>query len=138
MRNVRDFGAVGDGVHSDTQAIQKALDAGGTVLFPPGRYLSGTIFLRSHGGRLDEETCRDLLLPVAGALDYAHSVDVFHLDVKPQNIMVRKTPRNGAKTCLLDFGIASSASSSDDGDVYGTQQYMPPERGEKPSAAMDV
>ena len=50
MRNVMDFGAVGDGIHSDTQAIQKALDAGGTVLFPPGRYLTGTIYLRSHGG----------------------------------------------------------------------------------------
>ena len=50
MRNVRDYGAVSDGVHSDTKAIQDALDAGGIVLLPPGRYLSGTIFLRSHGG----------------------------------------------------------------------------------------
>ncbi|MBO4344903.1 MAG: right-handed parallel beta-helix repeat-containing protein [Victivallales bacterium] len=50
MRNVRDYGAFGDGVHSDTKAIQDALDAGGTVLFPPGRYLSGSIYLRSHGG----------------------------------------------------------------------------------------
>ena len=43
--NVRDHGATGDGKSLDTAAIQKALDAcgeagGGTVLLPPGTYLS--------------------------------------------------------------------------------------------------
>jgi polygalacturonase len=51
--NVTDFGAAGDGVRLDTQAIQKAIElchqsGGGTVLLPPGRYLSGTIELKSN------------------------------------------------------------------------------------------
>ena len=50
MNNVRDFGAVGDGKAKDTAAIQKAIDAGGMVHFPPGVYLSGTLYLRSNGG----------------------------------------------------------------------------------------
>lgn len=50
MHNVKAFGAVGDGVAKDTAAIQRALDAGGMVYFPPGTYLTGTLFLRSHGG----------------------------------------------------------------------------------------
>ena len=51
--NVRDFGAVGDGVTLDTAAIQGAVDAcaaagGGRVTLPAGRYLSGSVFLKSH------------------------------------------------------------------------------------------
>ena len=37
-KSVKDFGAVGDGVTDDTAAIQAALDAGGDVYFPAGRY----------------------------------------------------------------------------------------------------
>ena len=50
MNNVKDFGAVGDGVTKDTAAVQRAIDAGGTVVFPPGTYLCGTLYLKSHGG----------------------------------------------------------------------------------------
>jgi len=51
--NVRDHGAKGDKTASDTKAIQAAIDAcskagGGTVYFPPGDYLSGTIRLKSR------------------------------------------------------------------------------------------
>ncbi|MFV2067879.1 MAG: glycoside hydrolase family 28 protein, partial [Pirellulales bacterium] len=53
FHDIRDHGAVGDGKTIDTGAIQAAIDAcgkekGGTVFFPPGRYLSGTIRLKSH------------------------------------------------------------------------------------------
>ena len=51
--NVRDFGAVGDGVTKDTLAIQQAIDrcgilGGGQVLLPAGNYLTGAIQLRSN------------------------------------------------------------------------------------------
>jgi len=51
--NVRDFGAAGDGRHKDTAALQAAIDScakggGGTVIVPPGRYLIGSLSLRSH------------------------------------------------------------------------------------------
>jgi len=50
--SVRAHGAKGDGQASDTRAIQLALDAAGRsrgiVYFPAGRYISGTLRLRSH------------------------------------------------------------------------------------------
>jgi hypothetical protein len=51
--NVTDFGAVPDGRTMDTQAIARAVAActaahGGTVLFPAGRYLTGSIALESN------------------------------------------------------------------------------------------
>ncbi len=53
VHSVKDFGAVGDGVAKDTEAIQSAVDAtsnagGGTVYLPPGVYLSGTIFMKNN------------------------------------------------------------------------------------------
>lgn len=50
---VRSFGALGDGAHPDTSAIQQAIDAtaaagGGIVRLPPGRYLTGSLRLCSH------------------------------------------------------------------------------------------
>lgn len=51
--NVNDCGARGDGLTLDTAAIQCAIDScsaagGGTVYFGPGKYLSGTLHLKSN------------------------------------------------------------------------------------------
>ena len=51
--NVKDYGAVGDGTTKDTEAIRKAISAaagagGGTVYFPAGQYLTGSIHLQSN------------------------------------------------------------------------------------------
>jgi len=51
--NVFDYGATGDGTTNDAKAIDSAIAAcsaegGGIVHFPPGRYLSGTIHVKSN------------------------------------------------------------------------------------------
>jgi uncharacterized protein (TIGR03437 family) len=56
--NVRNYGAVGDGVTDDSNAIQAAIDdtlPGGTVIIPEGTYIIGT----SHGqqGQFVANTC---------------------------------------------------------------------------------
>lgn len=49
--NVREFGAVGDGVADDTAVLQRALEAAaggsGTVFFPPGLYLTRELHVRA-------------------------------------------------------------------------------------------
>jgi polygalacturonase len=51
--NVKDFGAKGDGSTMDTRTINKTIDkaaaaGGGTVYFPAGNFLSGSIHLKSN------------------------------------------------------------------------------------------
>jgi len=51
--NILDYGAKGDGSTLNTKFIQTAIDecakaGGGTVYFPAGRYVSGTLILKSH------------------------------------------------------------------------------------------
>src|SRR5215469_8219046 len=51
--NVRKYGAIGNGTNLDSPAINKAIDTcaqagGGTVYFPAGTYLSGSIHLKDN------------------------------------------------------------------------------------------
>jgi polygalacturonase len=73
--NIRDFGAKGDGKTLDSPAINKAIDAattagGGTVSFPSGTYLSGSIHLKSNITLDLEPGCT-----ILGAPEGAHAFD---------------------------------------------------------------
>lgn len=100
-------------------------------------------------GKIGEQETRELLLPIADALDYAHAMGIYHRDVKPQNIIVRATPKKigdrTIRTCLLDFGIASRDHGGNTQTTFrsvrGTIQYMSPEQQiitRRPSASMDI
>lgn len=77
---VRDFGAAGDGVATETAAIQAAVDAcskagGGAVVFGPGKYVSGTIFLKDNVTlRFEKES---VLLGSKNLADYPVTVQAF-------------------------------------------------------------
>jgi hypothetical protein len=68
----------------------------------------------------------DLMIQICRGLHAAHSHGIFHRDVKPGNLLVR---RNG-ELKIVDFGIARLASSSmtASGLVVGTPDYMSPEQ----------
>ena len=64
-------------------------------------------------GALDESTARRYIAEVADALGYLHERNTLHLDVKPHNIMVRKSDD---RAILIDFGLAKHYD-----DESGTQ-----------------
>ena len=80
--DVRAFGARGDGAAKDTKALQAAIDAayaagGGVVRVPPGRYVTGSIFLKSN---VELNVCEGAA--IVGSRDPA---DYNKWDVCPQN-----------------------------------------------------
>jgi len=58
--------------------------------------------LVKNNERMSYEEAKDLLIPVLSALKYIHSNNLYHRDISPHNIIVRrdKTP------VLIDFGAA--------------------------------
>ncbi len=82
--------------------------------------------MMEDGRTKDPQFISDILRQAASALDYAHSREIVHRDVKPANIMV--TADGTVK--ITDFGIARITSSTltQTGTVMGTPSYMSPEQ----------
>ncbi len=81
-------------------------------------------------GPVSIERTLPILIQVSRALARAHDLEVIHRDLKPENIFVAQYDE-GERAVLLDFGIARSMQDprlTGSGEVFGTPQYMAPER----------
>ena len=111
MRNVKEFGAVGDGIANDTAAIQRAIDAGGIVWIPPGVYVTGTLYLKSNGG---------LHLEAGAVLKASHSRSDYNQDdFCPQNMVFSSEFVTGAHliVAMEQENISLSGEGCIDGDA---------------------
>ncbi|MFK7985126.1 MAG: serine/threonine-protein kinase [Sandaracinaceae bacterium] len=70
----------------------------------------------------------------AAILHAVHVAGYVHRDIKPEHIVLAKTPDGRLDVRLLDFGVCASATSSEEereaerGRVYGTPAYVSPEQ----------
>lgn len=77
--------------------------------------------------RMSAQRAARLMRTVAEAVDYAHRLDVLHLDLKPANVLLDE----GGEPHVADFGLArrlGDAGAAGAGEVSGTPSYMAPEQ----------
>lgn len=96
--------------HTNIVRVLRFLEANGTAYmameYEEGESLSG--FLARHGGFLNEPLLLNVFLPVLNGLQAVHDAGLLHLDIKPDNIYLR---RNGVPM-LIDFGSARQRSTA--------------------------
>lgn len=74
----------------------------------------------------DEDVCTEFIIDLINTVLLLHKVDVIHRDVKPANILLRRSPgEKRIKPFLLDFN--TSVRSGDGVCIGGTECYLPPE-----------
>ncbi|WP_460718319.1 serine/threonine-protein kinase [Nocardia heshunensis] len=124
--------------HPDIVPIYDRSAPGDEIPWLCMRYISGgdiAALLSSAGGRLHAPDAVRLITDAGHALDYAHRHGVLHRDVKPANILVDVSDRDGGRAVLTDFGIARAFD--DTLTLTGTTAtvaYAAPERfGEAPA-----
>lgn len=88
-------------------------------------YLSGTSLYNYllKNTPLKENISLGILRRIVGALNYIHSLDVAHLDIKPENIMIDPAT---LQIQILDFGFARECASSCN-SFNGSISYAAPE-----------
>ena len=87
--------------------------------------------LKQSSGPLSVERTVDLGAQLAAGLARAHDFQVIHRDLKPDNLFVCQRAGERELLKILDFGIARSmqdARLTGTGEIFGTPQYMAPER----------
>ena len=78
---------------------------------------------------LQPDLVAELISQVAAALQYTHEHGVVHRDVKPGNILARRTPEGKWQLLLADYGIARGIpDTGQKTQVTGTLTYMAPEQ----------
>ena len=133
----QDYSRILERLQSEVKTTAKLNHPNIVKVFDAGACDEGIYFIMQwiSGG-----TLRDLNQPtpielanhmrsIVGALDSTHQKHIFHLDIKPSNILIDK---DNQSALLADFGLARIANPASGNDVLigGTVGYMSPEQTE--------
>lgn len=90
--------------HNYIVRVLRYLEANGTAYmtmeYEEGESLSA--YIRNHGGFLSEPDLLRVFLPILTGLQAVHEAGMLHLDIKPDNIYLRRS----GQPMLIDFGSA--------------------------------
>lgn len=137
QRFVREAQAVSTWRHENIAQVYYA-DEEGDLYYFAMEYVDGL----DLGQLMSQYTAKNELMPqadivrigraVASALDYAHSKEVIHRDVKPSNVMVSHDDH----VVLMDFGLALDVQQGSMGEAFGTAHYISPEQARRSADAV--
>lgn len=89
-------------------------------------YIKGKELYEKFSGNKElytEENIKDVMRQLLGAINYIHSQEIIHGDLKSENILY-----DGKSITLIDFGIAKTVKKEVlDQQIKGTLIYMAPE-----------
>lgn len=95
--------------HPNIVRVLRYLEANGTAYvvmeYEEGQSLAD--YLKDHGPRLEEPELLRIFIPILNGLQAVHQAQMLHLDIKPENIYLRKD----GSPMLIDFGSARQAIS---------------------------
>jgi tetratricopeptide (TPR) repeat protein len=113
--------------HPSIAAVEDFGEEDGRV-YLVSEFVDGKDFLKAARGLDVHQTVR-LILEVLEALDYLYFRNVVHLDLKPENLLVRESAARGREVALIDFGLAAHAGAGKEsaGEAVGTPPFTAPE-----------
>jgi len=133
-------------IHKNIAQILDAQDGSDSShSFVVMRFVEGETLQRRLENKLNpvtEQEAMHIIMSIGQALEYAHSKNIVHLDVKPSNIILDEQ-ENPPCPILTDFGLAKNLteqSITQSITRYGSPHYMPPQQwhGEKGDKTTDI
>lgn len=103
----------------------------GDQLFLVMAYIDGvalsTLIDSKRGKNLKVTWILNIVSQIADAMAAAHDAGIIHYDLKPENVVVR---RSDHRPVVMDFGLAGAAeATANDGNAFfGSPAYMAPEQ----------
>jgi len=116
--------------------------------------IDGETFLKKEG-TLSIKMAQPVALQIAKGMQIAHQAGIYHLDLKPANLLLKRT-KTGITVKIIGFGLSQVATALRDEiaskhiglttfgqTIFGTLDYAPPEQQGyiqfgKPSAKSDI
>ena len=113
-------------VHESAATVYQAKFVDGGVSYLVMELINGSDLssIINTEGPLPVDVAAKIAFDVGSALQVAHKQGVFHLDIKPANIIIR----NNGRAVLTDFGLAIHDSERAETGIRGTLAYFSPEQ----------
>jgi tRNA A-37 threonylcarbamoyl transferase component Bud32/ligand-binding sensor domain-containing protein len=141
---VKDQAWIQRGFEQEVAALKKVRHPNVVSIYAHGSTPSGTPYLVMEFvegrnlrevleiGALPSQRCARFLSQLAGALDAIHAQDIWHRDVRPENVIIRDEGSLNEQAVLIDFSIAIVKDANETlhglSRAAGSFDYMAPEQ----------